>query len=82
MTAGERRKRRVNLAFSLFVNPPMRGLAGIAAVVGGSRDDRPAHWTGPRRVPLARGPMDGSVYGSHVGGFRNPHSGTSAVSTS
>jgi deazaflavin-dependent oxidoreductase (nitroreductase family) len=76
VTAGERLERRVNLAFWRLVNLPMRGLAGIAPwwVVLETTGRRTGQ---PRRVPLARGPMDGSVtwlisvHGSHAAFARN-----------
>jgi deazaflavin-dependent oxidoreductase (nitroreductase family) len=76
MTARQRLKRKVNLAFWRLVNPLMRGLAGIAPwwVV---LETTGRHTGQPRRVPLARGPIDGSsawliaVHGHHAAFARN-----------
>jgi deazaflavin-dependent oxidoreductase (nitroreductase family) len=76
VTRGQRLKRRINLLFWRLANPIMRGLGGVAPwwVVLETTGRR----TGlPRRVPLARGPIDGSiawlicVHGSHAGFARN-----------
>jgi deazaflavin-dependent oxidoreductase (nitroreductase family) len=76
MKAAERRKRRRALASWRIVNPLARSLAGIAPwwVVLETRGHRSGEL---RRVPLARGPVDGntawliSVHGDHSAHARN-----------
>jgi deazaflavin-dependent oxidoreductase (nitroreductase family) len=71
VTGRERIRRRVALAFWRVFNPVARALAGVAPwwvvlETTGRRSGR------PRRVPLARGPVDGrtawliSVHGTHA----------------
>jgi deazaflavin-dependent oxidoreductase (nitroreductase family) len=71
MTAGQRRRRAVAMAFWRLLNPLARLLAGIAPwwVVLETTGRRSGQ---ARRVPLARGPVDGStawliaVHGRHA----------------
>src|SRR3954453_22521433 len=76
MTRAQRAKRRVLLFFWRLFNPVARALAGIAPwwVVLETRGRRTGR---PRRVPLARGPLDDSkawlvcVHGRHASFARN-----------
>jgi deazaflavin-dependent oxidoreductase (nitroreductase family) len=71
MTARERRRRAIAMAVWRVFNPPARWAAGIAPwwVVLETTGRRSGQ---PRRVPLARGPVDGrvawliSVHGAHA----------------
>ncbi len=76
MTSRQRAKRRLTLLFWRIFNPLARSLAGIAPwwvvlETIGRRSGR------PRRVPLAKGPVDGStawlicVHGDHAAFARN-----------
>jgi deazaflavin-dependent oxidoreductase (nitroreductase family) len=76
VTSRERFKRRANMVFWRLFNPPARLLAGYAPwwVVLETVGRRTGK---PRRVPLARGPVDGStawliaVHGEHATFARN-----------
>jgi deazaflavin-dependent oxidoreductase (nitroreductase family) len=76
VTSLQRLKRRVSLTFWRIVNPLARSLAGIAPwwVVLETTGRKSGK---PRRVPLARGPVDGStawlicVHGSRAEFARN-----------
>jgi deazaflavin-dependent oxidoreductase (nitroreductase family) len=76
LNPSERRKRRRALMAWKVINPLARSLAGIAPwwVVLETRGHRSGR---PRRVPLARGPVDGntawviSVHGDHSAHARN-----------
>jgi deazaflavin-dependent oxidoreductase (nitroreductase family) len=76
MTRRQRIKRRINLVFWRLFNPPARALAGwapwwVVLETTGRRSGK------PRRVPLAKGPQDGSrvwlisVHGRHASFARN-----------
>jgi deazaflavin-dependent oxidoreductase (nitroreductase family) len=76
MTRGQRAKRRIAMLFWRLFNPIARALAGwapwwVVLETTGRRSGR------PRRVPLARGPEDGStvwlisVHGRHASFARN-----------
>jgi len=76
MNDREKRRRTLAMAFWRVVNPPTRPLAGLAPwwvllETTGRRSGR------PRRVPLARGPIDGDVawliaaHGEHAAFVRN-----------
>ena len=76
MTRSQRLRRRIDLLIWRLVNPPSRALAGRAPwwVVLETTGRRTGE---PRRVPLARGPIDGSiawliaVHGQHAAFARN-----------
>jgi deazaflavin-dependent oxidoreductase (nitroreductase family) len=56
----ERRRRSRHLVFWKAINPPLRGLAGLAP--WWVLLETTGHRTGmPRTTPLARGPVDGNV---------------------
>ena len=76
LTARQRRRRKLAMLFWRIVNPPTRPLAGIVPwwVL---LETTGRHSRKPRRVPLARGPVEGrtawliAVHGEHASFARN-----------